>query len=209
MHTSTGRRVGTFLIALCGAIVVHAQNPSNVEYSADSIIETEDGAVKGKIFIAPGKERREMTDAGSQMVNITRNDKKVVWMLMPEEKMYMEMPIGAGNPSTRKEELSAYKIEQTVVGPETLNGVETTKSKIIMSDKDSKMGGFMWSTKEGIMLKIDAISIDKGKKDRFKMELSNLKIGKQDPALFEIPQGYQTMSMPGMDMESMKKMMQQ
>ena len=109
-----------------------------------------------------------------------------------------------------KDDLSEYQIEQSVVGTEKMNGVETTKSKIIMTGKDgSKMGGFMWTTKEGIQVKLDAIAIDKNSKDRFKMELTNIKISKQDPALFEIPKGYEKMDMPGMDMESIKKMMKQ
>lgn len=68
------------------------------------------------------------------------------------------------------------------------------------------MGGFMWMSKDNIMVKMDAVAIDKGSKNRFKSELTNIKIGKQDPALFEIPPGYQKMSMPGMDMGNMGNM---
>ncbi len=62
----------------------------------------------------------------------------------------------------------------------------------------SKMGGFWWMTKDNIMMKLDVISVDKGKKDRMKMELDNLKIGKQDASLFEVPSGYSKMDMGGM-----------
>ena len=48
---------------------------------------------------------------------------------------------------------------------------------------------FMWTTKEGILAKLDAISVDQGKKDRFKLEMQNLKISKQPADLFEIPKG--------------------
>jgi hypothetical protein len=83
-----------------------------------------------------------------------------------------------------------------VIGPESLNGVNTTKSKIIMTGpKGEKMGGFMWATRDNIVVKMDAIAIDKKDKHRFKTELTNLKVGKQDPALFEIPSGYSKMSM--------------
>ena len=59
------------------------------------------------------------------------------------------------------------------------------------------MGGFWWMTKDNIMMKLDVISVDKGKKGRMKMELDNLKIGKQDAALFEVPSGYSKMDMGG------------
>jgi hypothetical protein len=77
--------------------------------------------------------------------------------------------------------------------------VKTTKSKIIMKRRSpvGEDGRFWWMTKEGIMMKLDVISVDKGK-DRMKMELDNLKIGKQDSALFEVPSGYSKMDMGGM-----------
>ena len=62
-------------------------------------------------------------------------------------------------------------------------------------------------SKENIMVKMDAVSIEKGEKNRFKTELTNIKIGKQDPALFEIPPGFAKMDMPGMDMDAIKNMM--
>ena len=176
-----------------------AMQPANVEYSADWSMETADGAFKAKVYQAPNKERREMDDGGEKMVMIMRRDKKMAWNLMPSERMYMEMKIS--DPKVSKNDPMNYDVEQTTVGPETINGVKTTKSKIIMKEKKpngSKMGGFWWTTKEGIMMKLDVLSVDKGKKDRMKMELDNLKIGKQDPALFEIPSGYSKMDMGGM-----------
>ena len=151
----------------------------------------------GPCHYTPTRERREMVmgSGGDKMIMITRQDKKVAWTLMPAEKMYMEMSLAQAS-TKDKTDPSQYKIEQTVVGPETVNGVSTTKSKIIMTGpKGEKMGGFMWVTKENIVVKMDAIAVDKKEKLRFKTELTNLKVGKQDAALFEIPSGYSKMSM--------------
>ena len=193
-----------FLIAAIMTLtgVAHAASPSRpqVEYSADTVLETEDISMKGRIHYAPTRERREMVESGSgeKMIIITRHDKKIVWTLMPAEEMYMEVRLGSAK-AGNKDDLSKYKIEQTVVGPETVNGVSTTKNKIIMTgEKGEKMGGFMWLTRDKIMVKIDAIALDKKQKHRFKSELTNLKVGKQDPKLFEVPAGYEKMSMPGM-----------
>jgi len=156
--------------------------------------------MKGHVNYTPTRERREMVmgSGGDKMITITRQDKKVAWTLMPSEKMYMEVSLAQAS-ANAKDDTSKYKIEQTVVGPETVNGVSTTKSKIIMTGpKGEKMGGFMWTTKENIVVKMDAIAIDKKQKHRYKTELTNLKVGKQDPKLFEVPAGYQKMSIPGM-----------
>ena len=194
-------KMNTWLIVagLFSVAPVLAMQPSNVEYSADWSMETAESATKGKIYQAPNRERREMNNDGEKMVMIMRRDKKMVWNLMPSDSMYMEMKMS--DPKAGKNDLANYDVEQTSVGPETINGVKTTKSKIIMKEKKpngSKMGGFWWMTKEGVMMKLDVISVEKGSKDRMKMELDNLKIGKQDAALFEIPSGYTKMDMGGM-----------
>lgn len=182
--------------------IAGAMQPANVEYSADSYIESSEGVMQGKLYSARGKERREYVQDGEKMAMVMRHDKKVVWMLMPEEKMYMEMKVPKEG---RKDDISGWKVEQSTVGPETVNGVSTTKSKIIMTGpKGEKLGGFWWATKENIIVKIDAIAVDKKSKERFKTELKNLKIGKQDASLFEIPAGYSKMSMGGMMMGGMK-----
>jgi hypothetical protein len=171
-----------------------AVQPANVEYSADSSMETADDAMIGTIYVAPGKERRESVNDGEKSVMIIRRDKKVTWMLQPEEKTYMEMKSGQGG--ARKDDISAYKIDHTTIGPDTVNGIKTTKSKLIMiGPKGDKLGGFMWTTKEGIVVKMDAIAVDKNSKERFKSELKNLKVGRQDPSLFEIPADYTKMDM--------------
>lgn len=184
------------VLVLAGAAQAAGPSKAKVEYSADSETETSEVSMKGHVNVTPTRERREMvTDGGDKMIMIMRPDKKLTWTLMPSEKMYMEMSI-AEAASKDKTDPSQYQIEQTVVGPETVNGVATTKSKIIMTGpKGDKMGGFMWMTKDNIMVKMDAIAIDKNQKMRFKTELTNLKISKQDAALFEIPEGYSKMSM--------------
>jgi hypothetical protein len=198
-------KIGLIVAGCILASPVLAMQPSNVEYSADWNMETAEGAMKGKIYQAPNKERREMSDGGEKMVMIMRRDKKKAWNLMPSESMYFEMNLS--DPKVGKDDPMNYDIEQTVIGPDTVNGVKTTKSKIIMKEKKtngSKMGGFWWMTKDNIMMKLDVISVDKGKKDRMKMELDNLKVGKQDAALFEVPSGYTKMDM---SMGGMGKMM--
>ena len=197
------KRTKVFLIAaamtLVGAKAANSASPQ-AEYSADTVMETAEVSMKGRVYYTPTRERREivMDSGGDKMITIARQDKKLTWTLMPAEKMYMETK---STESKAKDDLSSYKIEQAVVGPATVNGVSTTKSKIVMAGpKGEKMGGFMWTTKENIVVKIDAISIDKKEKHRFKTELTNLKVGKQDPKLFEVPAGYEKISIPGMFM---------
>ncbi|MCE9537164.1 MAG: DUF4412 domain-containing protein, partial [Nitrospirae bacterium] len=166
-----------------------------------------DGGMTMKTHVSHtlGKERMEMGGAGGS-VTIIRKDKKVMWQLMGD--MYMEMPLDQSNAS----DLSAMDVEQTTVGEETINGIKTTKSKVIATKKDgSKFGGFFWTTKDGITVKMDLLSKEGDKKMRMASELTNLKIEKQDPALFEIPAGYTKNDMGAMmgqgGMPNMREMM--
>ena len=69
------------------------------EYSADSTIQNEEGTIQQRVYVTPTKERKEiLTGSGDGAVQIFRYDNKVMWMLMPSEKMYMEHSM-SGAPS--------------------------------------------------------------------------------------------------------------
>jgi hypothetical protein len=139
------------LAALVGGILPAAAAPElTVEYSADFTIETAEMVQTGKIYAAPGKERRESFVEGMTSVFIRRDDLGKTWMLMPAQRMYMEIKAGdesqAGSAGTDPDD---YEVEMTVVGPEELDGMMTTKYKVIMTASDGgKMGGFWWITEQ-------------------------------------------------------------
>ena len=57
-------------------------------------------------------------------------------------------------------------------------------------DLKGGLGSASAQTKDGITVKMDLLSKDGDKKMRMSQELTNLKVEKQDPKLFEIPPGY-------------------
>lgn len=173
-------------------------NRPQAEYSADATVENEEGTMKQKIFVTPTKERKEMlTGSGEGAVQIFRYDNKVMWMLMPSENMYMEYSIGGG--PSKGSDTSQWTYEDTVVGEETMNGIRVTKYKTIATSTDGKKyGGFSWRTREGINVKQDLLYKEGNDKKRMLTELNNLQIGRQDPKLFEIPDGFTKFDMAGM-----------
>jgi hypothetical protein len=203
-------------ILFCGSMGRAAgekgQQQSRAEYSADSYTETAQITIKEKVYAAPGKIRKEQQMGEDMPVSIIRMDKGIMWMLIPEEKMYMEMSIKQGQKKSSDVDLSKYQIERTEMGKEVVDGHEAAKFKVIMTDPDGKkLGGFQWIVSPGIQIKLDAVSKDGNSKERIKMELTNLKIAKQDPALFEIPADYNKMVMPdfpGMGKDGMKGLME-
>jgi hypothetical protein len=170
------------------------------EYTADESIQTEEGTMQQHIHVTPTKERKEMlTGGGDGAIQIFRFDTKVMWMLMPSQKMYMEHQMGKPNPRQPAQDVSQWEVEESAVGEETLDGVKVTKYKTIATSTDGKKyGGFSWRTKEGIPLKQDLLYKEGTEKKRMSTELKNLKIEKQDPQLFEIPKDFTKFDMAGM-----------
>jgi hypothetical protein len=168
------------------------------EYSADSMVQNEEGTMKQKVFVTPTKERKEtLTGAGEGAVMIFRYDTKVMWTLMPAESMYMEQSIGGGQ--GRGSDPSKWTYEDAAMGEETLNGVRATKYQTRATRTDGNTyGGFSWRTREGIPIKQDLLYKEGNDKKRMLTELTNVQIGSQDPKLFEIPEGFTKFDMGGM-----------
>ena len=174
-----------------------------VEYSADESIQTEDGLMSYHVARTPMKERRDNLKMGDDstagMVQIIRRDSKLMWQVMPSEKMYMEMKLGQAPQGKKVVDVDAWTFDETVVGPEVLNGVNTTKYKTIATSTDGKKyGGFTWRTQQGIAVKMDVLYKEGTTTSRMTTELKNLEVGQQDPKLFEVPDGYTKFDMAHM-----------
>jgi outer membrane lipoprotein-sorting protein len=190
------------IAAFAGTAAAAGFAEPKVEYTADSYITANDGRqVMFKIHQAPGKQRMDFEEGGKQSI-ILRPDKKVSWILMPEEKMYLEMSLeeGTAKSSAGSRDIKECKVTAKPSGKETVNGVETTRSNVEMTCPDGfSYTGKMWVSKDGILVKMDATGKDKsGTKANIKTELKNLKVGKLAAGTFDIPSGHKRMKIPGM-----------
>jgi hypothetical protein len=171
-----------------------------VGYSADLKMDMGEGPdgrrmiFPGKVYFSGDKERRETVGFGHESIIIWRRDKGVSWILIPDRKMYMEQRGG-----TEKEDpermMREGNVKLTKLGSERVNGMATTKYKIEgVDEKDRPLEGFLWATNDDVPVRMEGTSQGK----RVRIDYTNIKIGKQDPRLFEIPAGYERAAMPGM-----------
>jgi hypothetical protein len=179
------------------AFAAEKMKEATVEYSADMVMDSGQGTFNSKTYHAlGGKDRQEMNVQGTTSIIITRQDKKVAWTLMPAQKTYMEMSLEESAQKSGSANVNDCDMDMSSQGDETVNGVKANKSKVSMTCPDNvKYDGTMWVTKEGIMVKMDAVTVVEGNQAHVKIDLKNLKIGTQDPGLFEIPAGYQKFDM--------------
>ena len=164
------------------------------EFSADMIIEKE--GLKTRVYVKGEKLRQEHSAAGMKSITIIRPDKKVMWNIMPEEKMYMEMPLTGKETMNdpRMQQHMQERAEKKYLGEENVNGYLCEKYKYIYYDK-SKGSTTVWLAKKlNFAIKV----VTQGKNGAVSLEYKNIKEQKLPDSLFELPAGYKKVSMPVM-----------
>ena len=173
-------------------VLLFSGTASAIEFSADTITTMKGGQkVAGKMYFKPDKFRMDMK-TNEDMIMITRIDKKVIWNIMPKEKMYMEMPFDLKN-KPKVEEKYPGEIERKEVGRETIDGHPTTKYLITYKIDDKKNQVYQWLARD-IKFPIKTAGVD----GSWTQEFRNVKMVAQPDSLFEVPPGYTKMQMPQM-----------
>ena len=205
---------GIFLVLLFASNAATAQllglehylAPPKVDYSADVTMTysadasggMESGGIQGRVTRARDKERRELTIEGDVEILIIRLDRNIVWSVSPEEKMYLESPLdeALGRTPDADGKLREPAINLKTIGSEAVDGIPATKQRITGKDVDgSPIAGTVRVSGQGIVLRVDSDVVDEdGKHHTVRMELHNVQVGPQDPALFEIPADYKRVS---------------
>ena len=177
------RAVAMAVLLLC--LVVFGGVAAAYGFSADVVSYYGKETMQGKIFVSKDKMRFE--SAGT--VSITRMDKKLVWLLMPTEKMYMEQDLRLQNLVPTSEPLPD-ELERTLLGSETVNGYLANKYRVTIRLDHQKQTYLQWlAVDSGWPVKMAA---EDGK---WIQEYRNLQIGDPDARMFEIPAGYQKFGM--------------
>ena len=176
-------KVMIFILTLAAfaaaAPMVHADG-----FSADMVSTTPQGSFQGKICVDNDKIRMEFPLG----ITISRMDKKMAYMLMPEQKMYMEQPFDSKSFQSTKEKLEG-EIERKLVGTDTVDGKPTKKYLVTFESEKVKGSVYQWMM-EGMNFPAKTAAVD----GSWTMEYKNIKIGAQPAELFEIPAGYTKMS---------------
>ena len=169
------------------------------DFSADMITSSPQGSFQAKILVSGEKSRIEMQGA----TTISRMDKKVTWMLMPREKMYMEHPLDPKSAIGMHEKVSG-EVERTAEGREMVDDRMAKKYRVTVLSQDTRESIFQWID-ESVNIPLKTAAVD----GSWSTELKNIKVGRQDPSLFEIPEGYKKLSAGMPDMESLAKSMKE
>ncbi|MBR9972129.1 hypothetical protein [Magnetospirillum sulfuroxidans] len=168
-----------------------------VSFTADFQVSGDKGNYHGTVWHAPGRERRDFgTKDGGQAV-ILRRDSDSAYLLKPSGHWYVGLGFAAV--ATLAGGLDSLTVERSRVGTDTVAGLKATRFKVSGSGpKGSRFDGHAWFSAEGIMLKAaGTLSSGDGRRSEVETTLSNVRIGRVEERMFELPAGWF-----GMDLRS-------
>jgi hypothetical protein len=152
-------------------------------FSADEVI-TECGQTqKVRIFVAGNAFRAESQARGRPSVTIIRSDRNAMWVIDPQARTYTETALSVASGALFQP--GSIPSGCTVVSDEQIGAYHCQKQVCHISAGGKDYVETRWAAKElgGLVIRYsDGVET---------LEIQNLKPGPQDPALFEIPAGYQ------------------
>ncbi len=178
------------LLVIVGALIMTLALPPPAgafELSADMI--TKEGSQKqtGKLYVKGNKYRIEMK-SGTEYA-IIRHDKNKSWIVIPDQKAYVEMPF---DPKKKPaiEEKQPSEVNRKLVGSETIDGRVTKKYHVTTREKGVDESFYQWvATDLNFPVRTAAVN------GSWSVEYQNIKTSVPDN-LFEIPDNYEKINMP-------------
>jgi hypothetical protein len=138
-------------------------------------------------YLPPGKQREEMSQEGMSMAMIIRHDLGVVWTVMPGG-MYMEISLDDAGQEGRSAPSPEGIVEFEKLGAEEVNGWPTTRYRVVTREDGEEAEGYFWITEHWIPIRME-ITMRENPQETVRMEIRDLRLAEQDPALFELPAG--------------------
>ncbi|HYL84027.1 MAG TPA: DUF4412 domain-containing protein [Candidatus Angelobacter sp.] len=168
-------------VAALGAVFISGRE-ANAQamfkpFSADQVHTTSKKTTTGKVYAIENAMRSEAEDKGKKSISIIRFDRKVMWVLMTDQKMYLEMPWG--NSAEWTAAIKGAQVQRESLGSEQVGAYHCDKSRVTATYQGITGTYIEWAAKEldGFVVKRQD---DKG---AWSTEYQNVRLGAQDPSL--------------------------
>jgi len=188
--TSKTAVLATVLLA-CTAAGAQMHNPS---FAADQVQVMGKRTTTSKVYSSEKAVRIEKEEKGKQSITIMHLDRKAVWVLNPEQKTYMDMGgIGAAG-AEMASSMEGATVQRDPLGSEQVGAYHCDKFHVQTTYEGHVYKSLEWDAKE-----LDGFPVRQAdEKGSWSKEYQNVKLGPQDPSLFEIPPGYKKLDLGGL-----------
>jgi hypothetical protein len=184
----TGKRLAYWWLLLVLAVPGVARG---AEFSALMMVKDGVKAMPGKIYVSDGKMRQEFVDEQGQTITIVRPDQKVVWVILLQQRSYMEMPLTKKLPG-QFIQIPPQAVGKRRVGPERVNGYDAEKYEVSVPVGRGLENQTYWvATKLGLPIKMEC------RERQFSLEYKSIREEKVPERLFNLPPGLQKVTSIG------------
>lgn len=174
-----------------------------VEYTATSLIGTDERAVPGRLWRTPSALRHEGKQHGRSLTVIARLDRNLCWLVMADPRLAIEtdlsaldLPIDVLN--------GGGDMRQIREGRERANGLDTTRIRVERNaGSGSSFTGHVWATDQGVIARLAGEGMSRGRRGRTLINFRDVQIGPLDHGLFEVPRGVQTVRVKSGDLATL------
>lgn len=169
---------------LFAALLLTSAPASAIEFSAEFTEKIGDEVRTGKIYVTDDKSRYEVE--GSNTVEITRADQKVMWVVFPEKRIYVEeefwgYPIGSAFENADRQK-SSGNLTREEIGYETIDTFRLKKYLVTVKYGDAEDKYYEWYRSDfPIPVKTESLN------GYMSYEYRRIKFTQQNPALFNPP----------------------
>jgi hypothetical protein len=160
------------------------------DHSVEMVTQTAGQTISTVMYKSKDKTRVETKANGMESVSIMREDLKKMYMLMPAQKMYMEMDL---NPAAAAADMTTPKgdMKWEKLGSETINTVACDKYKVTTTYEGKTNEMIYYIDAQGRPARTEMTTGDQ----KMVVDYKNWKEASQDASLFEVPAGFS--KMPG------------
>ncbi len=159
------------------------------EFSADLTTKDSGGTYTGKIYATKDKIRMDIADSSV----IARFDNKVVYVLIPQIKQYMEQALDKVEHPFAGSGALPGETKREAAGSESVAGRKADKYKVTVTKDGKDEVVLQWLDAE-LKVPIKTAAEDAS----WSLEYSNVKVGDQPKDLFELPTDYSKLALPNM-----------
>lgn len=178
---------------LLPALVLWPTGAPAAEFTGQTLTHVRAVTVPGRIFVKDNKLRQEFSDDKGQTVTILRLDKKVVWVLLPWERTYMEEPLRPKWPG-QFIQIPPDARQKRLLGNERVLGYDSQKYEVAVPSREGLEKQTFWVAPQlGMPIKVAVPARN------FSMEYQNISERSLADRLFEIPPGYKKVSKPALE----------
>jgi hypothetical protein len=175
------------------ALVLWPAAAPAAEFSGQTLTQIREVRVPGLIFVKDGKLRQEFNDDKGRTITILRLDKKKIWVILPQNQVYMEVSLKPQWPG-QFIQIPPDAKGKRLVGKENVAGYDTEKYEVAVAAKTGWEKQTFWmAPKLGMPIKV-AVPARK-----FSMEYRHIRERKVADRLFEIPPGYEKVTKPALE----------